>query len=71
MFQEDPDQFRVLSLGQFRPEKDHPLQVRALARLRDKITEEVGVSQEERETRWKRVRDIFIYSSFHYFFWLL
>ncbi len=57
MFQEDPDQFRVLSLGQFRPEKDHPLQVRAIARLRDKITEETGVSQEERERRWSRVRN--------------
>ena len=55
--QEDPDQFRVLSLGQFRPEKDHPLQVRAIARLRDKVTEEMGVSQEERERRWKRVRN--------------
>ena len=48
--------FRILSLGQFRPEKDHPRQIRALARLRDLLMEEPGVSEREREARWDSVR---------------
>ena len=31
-------QVRVLSIGQFRPEKDHPLQIKAMFELRQIIT---------------------------------
>jgi len=48
-------QFRILSLGQFRPEKDHALQLRALARLRDEILE-----GEKAEEKWQRVRLVLV-----------
>lgn len=36
-----PEKIRILSLAQFRPEKDHPLQLQALYELREIIPEEV------------------------------
>lgn len=36
-----PDKIRILSLAQFRPEKDHPLQLQALYELREIVPEEV------------------------------
>lgn len=35
-----PDKVRILSLAQFRPEKDHPLQLQALYELRELLPEE-------------------------------
>lgn len=35
-----PEQIRILSLAQFRPEKDHPLQLQALYELRELLPEE-------------------------------
>merc|ERR1719228_1472159 len=36
----DGEEVRVLSIGQFRPEKDHPLQIKAMFELRQVVTEE-------------------------------
>lgn len=36
-----PEKIRILSLAQFRPEKDHPLQLQALYELREIIPEEL------------------------------
>lgn len=36
-----PDKIRILSLAQFRPEKDHPLQLQSLYELREIIPEEL------------------------------
>jgi len=36
----DDDEIRILSLGQFRPEKDHPLQIKAMFELRQILSEE-------------------------------
>lgn len=36
-----PETIRILSLAQFRPEKDHPLQVQALYELREIVPEEL------------------------------
>ncbi len=36
-FQIDNRQNMILSIGQFRPEKDHPLQIRSFARLRKRV----------------------------------
>lgn len=36
-----PEKIRILSLAQFRPEKDHPLQVQALYELREIVPEEL------------------------------
>jgi len=36
----DNDEIRILSLGQFRPEKDHPLQIKAMFELRQILSEE-------------------------------
>ena len=49
-------QFRIVSLQQFKLEKDHSLQIRAMVRLRDAIDEYPGRSQEEKERLWKRLR---------------
>lgn len=38
---ECPEKIRILSLAQFRPEKDHPLQLQALYELREIVPEEV------------------------------
>lgn len=49
---DDADQkglIKILSIGQFRPEKNHPLQLRALYQLRGLISEEL----------WNRVINIF------------
>ena len=37
---EKQDKKVILSLGQFRPEKDHPLQIKAMFELRQVVTEE-------------------------------
>lgn len=36
-----PEKIRILSLAQFRPEKDHPLQLQALYELREIVSEEL------------------------------
>ncbi|XP_060534165.1 GDP-Man:Man(3)GlcNAc(2)-PP-Dol alpha-1,2-mannosyltransferase [Cylas formicarius] len=36
-----PDKIRILSLAQFRPEKDHPLQLQALYELREIVSENI------------------------------
>ncbi|XP_046475881.1 GDP-Man:Man(3)GlcNAc(2)-PP-Dol alpha-1,2-mannosyltransferase [Neodiprion pinetum] len=41
---------KIVSVGQFRPEKDHPLQLRALYELRSIVSEEL----------WERIRLVFI-----------
>jgi len=51
---------RIISLGQFRPEKDHPLQIRALARVRDLINEDKGLSQEQKDKKWENIRLVLI-----------
>lgn len=38
---EKPKKIRIMSLAQFRPEKDHPLQLQAMYELREIISEEV------------------------------
>lgn len=38
---EKPEKIRILSLAQFRPEKDHPLQLQSLYELREIIPEEL------------------------------
>jgi len=43
-------QLRILSLGQFRPEKDHPLQIKAMFELRQLLSEE----------DWGRVRLVIV-----------
>ena len=53
-------QFRIVSLQQFKLEKDHSLQIRAMVRLRDAIDEYPGRSQEEKERLWKRLRLVLI-----------
>lgn len=35
------DSIRIISLGQFRPEKDHPLMLRAMYELRSIVSEDV------------------------------
>lgn len=53
---EGPDsEIRIVSVGQFRPEKDHPLQLKAMYQLRVILPEEV----------WERTRLIFIGSCRH------
>ena len=47
----------ILSLGQFRPEKDHPLQIRAFAKLRDMIFEQNPKNAEE---IWSKIRLLLI-----------
>ena len=44
-----------MSLAQFRPEKDHPLQIRSFAKVRDKIYEE-NVSDAEKDAKWEKVK---------------
>jgi len=44
------EQINVISVGQFRPEKDHALQIRAISKLRGMISEQ----------EWKRVRLILV-----------
>ena len=58
-------QVRVLSIGQFRPEKDHPLQIKAMFELRQIITEEewakvklVIVGGCRNQEDWKLVQDL-------------
>ncbi|XP_071440731.1 GDP-Man:Man(3)GlcNAc(2)-PP-Dol alpha-1,2-mannosyltransferase isoform X1 [Hetaerina americana] len=41
---------QIVSVGQFRPEKDHPLQIRAMYQLRQMVSEET----------WSRIKLIFI-----------
>lgn len=36
-----PKQIRIMSLAQFRPEKDHPLQLQAMYELREIVSEEI------------------------------
>jgi alpha-1,2-mannosyltransferase len=45
---------KIVSVGQFRPEKDHPLQLRAMYELRQLIPEKVwdNVSKELKRIRW-------------------
>ena len=45
----------IVSLGQFRPEKDHPLQLRALAKVRDQIYEDSGLKDIEKDKKWEKV----------------
>ena len=56
---------RILSIGQFRPEKDHPLQIKAMFELRQIITEEewakvrlVIVGGCRNQEDWKLVQDL-------------
>ena len=58
-------QVRILSIGQFRPEKDHPLQIKAMFELRQIITEEewanvrlVIVGGCRNQEDWKLVQDL-------------
>ena len=44
------EQINIISVGQFRPEKDHALQIRAISKLRGMISEK----------EWKRVRLILV-----------
>lgn len=44
------DYIRIISLGQFRPEKDHPLMLRTMYELRSIVSEDV----------WEKIRLIFI-----------
>ena len=46
----DREEVRILSLGQFRPEKDHPLQIKAMFELRQILAEE----------DWERVKLVII-----------
>lgn len=46
---------QIISLGQFRPEKDHPLQIRALAKVRDAIFNDSTKSEEEKDQVWEQV----------------
>lgn len=48
--QREGEQVRVLSIGQFRPEKDHPLQIKAMFELRQILSEE----------DWSRVRLVMV-----------
>jgi len=59
------DEVRVLSLGQFRPEKDHPLQIKAMFELRQILAEEdwnkvklVIVGGCRGKEDWKMVQDL-------------
>lgn len=45
----------IISLGQFRPEKDHPLQIRALAKVRDNIMDDDALSDDQKEEKWNKV----------------
>lgn len=45
----------IVSLGQFRPEKDHPLQIRSMAKIRDKLLRREDRSDEENEQTWEKV----------------
>ena len=51
-------EYRIVSLGQFRPEKDHPLQIRTMARVRDAIYDDVDMSQEEKDAEWEKVMQL-------------
>ena len=58
-------QVRILSIGQFRPEKDHPLQIKAMFELRQIITEEEWVNVRlvivggcRNQGDWKLVQDL-------------
>jgi len=44
------DEVRVLSLGQFRPEKDHPLQIKAFQIIKDKVSSQI----------WSKVRLVLV-----------
>lgn len=61
----DGDEVRILSLGQFRPEKDHPLQIKAMFELRQILAEEdwdrvklVIVGGCRGQEDWKMVQDL-------------
>ena len=61
----DRQEVRVLSLGQFRPEKDHPLQIKAMFELRQILAEEdwervklVIVGGCRGQDDWKLVQDL-------------
>jgi alpha-1,2-mannosyltransferase len=54
-------QVRILSIGQFRPEKDHPLQIKAMFELRQILPEE----------DWDRVRLVIVGGSRHREDWRL
>lgn len=46
----DSDKIIILSIGQFRPEKDHPLQLQAMYELRSLLVDD--------ETLWNKVRNM-------------
>lgn len=50
----------IVSLGQFRPEKDHPLQLRALAKVRDQIYEDSSLKETEKDKKWQKVLQEYI-----------
>jgi len=61
----DGEEVRILSLGQFRPEKDHPLQIKAMFELRQILSEEdwdrvklVIVGGCRGHEDWKLVQDL-------------
>ncbi|TRY73648.1 hypothetical protein TCAL_12485 [Tigriopus californicus] len=57
----NPDGIQTLvSLGQFRPEKDHPLQIRSMAKIRDKLLRREDRSNEENEKAWEKLKLVLI-----------
>lgn len=64
----DIDTIRIVSVGQFRPEKDHPLQLHALYELRQRVSDKLwekislvfigSVRNEEDEKRVRDMRDL-------------
>ena len=55
-----PDGIRILSVAQFRPEKNHPLQIQTMFQLRSVLVPYDSVDDDVYDRRWKSIKLVLI-----------